>query len=116
MTDQASSTLSMVTVAFVLVALLTPIGIDLGLLARARAQASAAAEAGALAAVAPGAGVPRVVAGRIVAANGAELLVCDCPGTTATVEVQVDLHPLLLDRIGINRVRARAQAALVDDS
>ncbi|MFL5797229.1 MAG: Rv3654c family TadE-like protein [Actinomycetota bacterium] len=88
----------------VLVMVLATADITRALAAAARAQS--AADAAALAAaqeiVEPSGEDPAAVADRYAAANGAELVSCDCPvgGSEAVVTVRVEISGLLLLRSG----------------
>jgi len=103
--EAASASVAAAAAGVAVIVLAGVMAIDVGLYAAARARAVAAADAAALAA-APvtfrsfgAGGGPQGEASRFAAANGAELVRCDCPadpswaGRTveATVSIRVDL-------------------------
>lgn len=115
--DQSgSSTTSMIALVVVVAVLLTPIGVDLALVARATSVVGAAADGAALAAASAlrptSPTTPRAAAQQIATLSGATLTSCDCVAQPVTVEVTVPVRTLLLHRLGVTAVRASARAAL----
>jgi secretion/DNA translocation related TadE-like protein len=100
-------------VALALTAFLLLVGllaVDVGALAAARAGAQTAADLAALAALTPGGDPGAANAGAIAAANGAQLVGCDCSAVQAVVTVR---RRVALVPTGLSvRVTARARAVL----